>query len=586
MVRDLSPRVAVAALLLAVVALGLWPYHEILGWLPWGADAAKWVQHGSLDDPGWWRWASASKHFVGYRPVTALSFLANNLVTGYAALGYRATDLGLHLATGGLLFTVHRRLTGDRSAWGLVAVAILFLHPATEEVVPHVARRSYLLATAFGLGALLTWLACLDAAALRAKVGWALATAALIGLGVLSNELAYVFVGVLPWIAALRPSAPPPPPAEPLARRLAIAAACLSPTAIVVALAIWRRYAVLGTLGGYAKRYFAFVHNGIPMWRELPSWQPKRIAESCWHYVFVPTGVSGADPLFGGELYTVAPALLTAWLVWVGVAYPAVRWREPELRIRWALVAWAVGAGAITVLSQTWFWRQAYPLLPPIGMLTALGVKDALTGLEANRWRHLPGLGAGAALTLAAAWNGPLPTLDPTAHDTTIHGTPVVGKVQRLVSTIPSPAVVWLVIPLRSSGAHIARIWSERLAPAPTRFRLLGHLAVNAVDDRADVVLDRDAERPTIALRNGFVLASGAVSPGSVDAGAGFAIDQLWQPGPPAWVVAVDGDDAWAVRVPRPPAGVAPVVVAEPADPEDEDPDAPNDGGDDGGDPP
>ena len=81
------------ALVLVLLLVGVLPYYSLVDHVPWGPDAAKWVDRGTLDDPNWSRWVFDSKHFIGYRPVPALSFVLNELFTGYEPWGYRLTDL-------------------------------------------------------------------------------------------------------------------------------------------------------------------------------------------------------------------------------------------------------------------------------------------------------------------------------------------------------------------------------------------------------------------------------------------------------------------------------------------------------------
>ena len=441
--------VVVALLIGALTLFGLAPYLEIVEWLPWGADATKWVIRGSPDDPNWWRWSTQSKHFVGYRPVTALSFALNHAITGYAAFGYRATDLALHLAAGALTFAAYRGLTGDRSLFGLVPVIVLLLHPATEEVVPHVARRSYNLAAVFGLGALVAQIHALRGA--RPHWGWVLLAVELLVLALLSNEIAFVMAPVLALVALNRG----------LGRR--DAAIVVSIVAIAVVIVVARRYEVLGTFGGYSKRYFAYVSGGgVPRWRELASWQPGVIADTAWRYALSPSSVAGAAPLFPGTAGLAAVALFTSWLAWVGIAVPAGRREEPEARARWICVAWILGAIGIIVASQTWFWRQAVGVLPPLGILIGIGLRDGIAGLRRREFGQLPGLVVGVGLLASVVRHAPLPTLHRSAHREARLGTPVVATVDRLIAQIEGPAVVQLVVPLRSQSAHIARIWAGR----------------------------------------------------------------------------------------------------------------------------
>jgi len=104
----------------------------------------------------WYRWVFAESHFgVGYRPVAALSYTLNYLIGGLNPAVYRATDLGLHLLAGLLVYSVFRRWVHDSPWWGaMVAAGVFLAHPAVENVVPFIARRSYTLATVLVLAGL------------------------------------------------------------------------------------------------------------------------------------------------------------------------------------------------------------------------------------------------------------------------------------------------------------------------------------------------------------------------------------------------------------------------------------------------
>jgi hypothetical protein len=525
-----------------LLVFGLWPYHEVLGWLPWGADATKWVFRGALDQD-WWAWAAGSKHFVGYRPVTALSFTLNQALTGFAPWGFRITDLGLHLGSGALVFAVFRALTGDRSLLGLLPVVVVLLHPASEEIVPQVARRSYLLASVFGLGAVLCWVRGLREA--QPSWPWLAVAAGLVLLALLSNELGYVIPPLLVLLALISGHRP---------RDIALA---LLPVAVVVGTAVAARYQVLGTLGGYSRRYFAYVRDGHPMWRELHSWQPGRIADAAWRYTLAPSGVTGRSALLPGGAGIVGVAVATSWLAWVGLAVPALR-SEPGLRVRWVLVAWLVGGLAIIVGSQTWFWRQAYGLLPPLGMLIALGLADAWAGLRAGwgspkgpGWGgHAVGAGVGAGLVASLLWNAPLPTMHMGDNAATRAGTPMVRTVSRLMERVRGPATVYLVLPVREPGAHMVRLWAARLAGRAGHgheVALLGHLRNQARQGNAELTLSRPDQ--LLTLDRGLVFVDRGGRGVAREGDRTLALDRLKRGRRAVYVIAVDADDAWMVRV-------------------------------------
>jgi len=524
------------------VAAAVWPYAGVLDQLPWGADASRWVSDGSLDNPHWWSWATDRKHFVGYRPVTALSFVLDHALFGYSALGYRVTDLVLHAASGLLVAALWVALTGDRGPAVLVPVLVLLGHPATEEVVPYVPRRSYLLATDFGVLALLAaWRAMRSE---RAATGWSVAAAVSFGIAVLANETAYV---VLPLAVLLAWWGVPRTDRRKALRRLL-------PLAVVCVAAIARRYEVLGTWsGGYEKRYFAFVHDGIPVWTEMTRWEPRRIAEAAWQYLLAPHGVSGASPLVPASFEPTAILIFATVLVWTGVVEPLRRWRtDPSAWFPIWCTLWLAGATAIVVLSQTWFWRQDYSLLVPLGFLCALAIDRAARALAAGRITGLV-IGAPTAVLFASLlYTGPLVhRMDEVVLERQLAGNLQAHRLREAIAPLEGPATVWLVAPSATTVAHLVRLWGDRFgASRRISFRLLGSLSPGALPSQAKVSIGEQDGRPELRLDRGLLLTTAL---GGVPRQGPLPLDRLYRAGRGDWLLALDADDEVLVQIPPPP---------------------------------
>ncbi|MEQ1567120.1 MAG: hypothetical protein ABMA64_15885 [Myxococcota bacterium] len=540
MLRPLPPRVAAAALLAVLLVAGLWPYHDVLGWLPWGSDAVKWVGRGDPANPGWAQWVFGSKHFVGYRPVTALSFTLNDVLGGASPFVFRSTDLLAFLASGAALFAAHRKLSGDRSALALVPVLLVFAHPTTEEIVPFAARRSYTLAATFGLGAVVL---LVDAGRSWVRAGLG---ALALTLAVLSNEVAYVLVPLVPWFVSRT--------AADLRRVVAGSAPALVGVAVAIALRWW----VLGTLGGYNRRFFAFVRKGVPVWIELKVWKPDDILAAAWSHTVDPISVVGAPALFHGALETGFGIAAAVWIAWIGLVRPAIR-RGPETQLRWALSAWIVGALAIVVLSQTWFWRQAHGVLVPLSMLLALELRAVAAELRAPRpWRVAPAVLALALLGAAALWNGPLVRgLHRQPHQNAIEGTPIALRVRQLLEPVGEGSMIYLAVPLRANAGHLVRKWADQFGyEKRVECHLLAHTTFNGAYEGSRVRVDREPLR--LHLSQGMTMATVPGMPENPGP-EGFDVTRLWRATRPTWLFAVDTRDAWGVRVPAPPPGVEPL---------------------------
>jgi len=330
-----------AALALAA-ALAVWPYLSTLGYGPMAMDSVLWITRGSPGAADWWNWAFGSAHFIGYRPVNALSFTLLG-TAGDGALLQRLFDLALHLGNGLLLYAVARRVA-RLPAWAAVLAACTFLwHPVVEDVAPWLARRHYALATAFSLATLLLL------GEGRRSLGRAVAAGACLGAALLSNEVAYATALALPaWAWATAPEGP---------RRLRDAVRACLPAAAFGILALGLRTLVLGGFGGYpgpagperiAQVWAAF-------WRDL--------------FAFAP---SYGDPasLAGPALAAVAAGALAVRNV------AAARSGRAGGSLGLVLLGWLLAASLLLAFQRVWFSREAYPFVPVFALWIAVVCRD------------------------------------------------------------------------------------------------------------------------------------------------------------------------------------------------------------------
>ncbi|MCA9489647.1 MAG: hypothetical protein KC621_06975, partial [Myxococcales bacterium] len=281
--RDVA--IAGAGVLLAA-ALAVLPYLGVVGQLPWASDSLVWITRGMPDDPGWWDWVLHTRHFIAWRPLTALSFVVDGWLVGARdPRVYLVTNLVLHTLGGVLAWLCFRRWTGDRGAWGLLAVLVVLGHPVSDDVVTVVARRSYLLSLDLGLVALIAHRGALD------RPAWSLMSGVALWLAVLGHEQAVVLLPVLamlglasaPWRSAL--------------------SACVSPAALVGAALVGRARVLGGWFGGYDERWFASLDpSGRPIAERLESVDPVAIGSSALRYLLDPHGPVGLAPLLPGAL--------------------------------------------------------------------------------------------------------------------------------------------------------------------------------------------------------------------------------------------------------------------------------------------
>jgi hypothetical protein len=348
----------VAAALVAIVALGLRPYLYAVSLWPSSRDAALWILRGMPTNPEWATWVFGSKHFVGYRPVAAVSYSVDYVLGGLAAWPYRLTDLGLHALCGLLVYALYRRLVPNLPNWGgLLASAIFLAHPLVSEVVPHLARRSYSLATAFALAALCVGTFPRPAfGGQRSRQEWlrSIPVGLLLAAAVLSNEIAIMTVPIFVVVTwqMKRGSGEG-------WREIGIASAI--PLAAVAG-ALLCRVAVVGGFGGYA----AVTDRGERM---LP------IVSAMWQ------ALAGVVPLGESADRSVSP--LVAVLAAGAVAY--YLWRlltgfgdsGNSSRASLCMALWLAGATLLFAPLGVWFPRQMYPLLAPFALLVAIVAADA-----------------------------------------------------------------------------------------------------------------------------------------------------------------------------------------------------------------
>ena len=228
--RRVSLFIAVLPCLLAVLV-----HRDVFGLAYTGIDAPAWVADTCGNTMDGWRWCLFEKHFVGYRPLTALSYAIGSLVHGTSPLGYHSFDLLLFAGLVAATQWVSRGLGASAIASSLGA-ALVAVHPLALEVVPVLARRGDLIATLASLVAF--------GAFWR---GHYLAAAALTFAALAAKETSFAVLPVLGLVALMAPGSMDRP-----GRSRALKG--LSWSLAVVPIVFLLRYGALGEwFGGYPK---------------------------------------------------------------------------------------------------------------------------------------------------------------------------------------------------------------------------------------------------------------------------------------------------------------------------------------------
>ena len=373
-----------------LLALGLsWPWLGLLELWPMATDTGLWIQRGDPAAAGWLEWVFETRHFqVGYRPVTALSFSLGSLLGSPSPWLVRGTDCLVHVLGAVCLWGLLRRVLGQGRGAGFAALlgsALVLLHPAAQEVVPFSARRSYSLALLFSCAGLLVGVRVAGSG--TRALGRSFLAGLLLVLALLSNEVASVAILCLPALRWLGDSSPRSP-----RRRFFSALQVSLLPALLVAVALYLRWRVVGGLGGYELeqgQQLRVASIWIASWRDLAGLGSLGSEGALWPLLWAGAlllGLGGASRALAveGRRCSGLPLLAAVWLLAYGVLFAA---------------------------QGVWYSRQAYACLPALGLGLACLARAAAVGR--GRGRVLAGVAglstAGCLLLASPVWRGVTP---------------------------------------------------------------------------------------------------------------------------------------------------------------------------------
>jgi hypothetical protein len=356
---------------LAVIAVGLFgilPYLPVLEYWPWSSDSVKWFSKSNINNREWLEWAFGHRHFIGYRPIAALSLTLNSAIGGPFPLMYRLTDLLFFFGTGMGVYALWATMTRRVDGWGLLATSLFFCHPSAQDILPFLARRTYLLALFFSTLALICF--CRHLNAKQDERRWMFSSCACLVLALFSNEFAYVTIGFMVLLCCttapkislktLRPALP------------VVGIGCIS---------LGARWYVLGHFGGYHVAYLAKVRGGERVTTlGADFWE---VFQASLHYTFFPSAVSGgAHWVYGGALGT---GVVVAYYGWRSLVRPLRNWERPTERLKLWLLFWLLGYSLLYGLANTWFWRQGFPMVIPMALLVTIVARDTKRDFQHDR---------------------------------------------------------------------------------------------------------------------------------------------------------------------------------------------------------
>ncbi|MEM9801074.1 MAG: hypothetical protein AAGA20_12175 [Planctomycetota bacterium] len=401
-----------ALLVTLLVALGLRPFLPYHDAVPLQRDSLKWIERTDPASEESVEWMLRSEHFIGYRPATAVSFALGHRMHGYCERGFRGVDLGLHALSIVLVLLVGVRVFGVMP--GAIGAILFAAHPAADEVVPFLARRSYAFATAGAfLGLLLA-----TYGARRSMVAFAL-TGPVLLIGMFAHELGALQALVLPVVALA------------CTAHRGRAALLTAWGWAWIGAGVWIRSGVMRDVEGYPIGDDRWGRAGEVMERFGASLGGVLSAEGPWLWV---VAVAGALALVAAVQFAVA--------------------RRPAAL---ALAAVLLLYGAVVSYQAVWFPRQAYCSAALGALFVAALVRDGVLGEGASAAsRAVAAVPLAAVLvTIVAAsplWRGAGPERLARAHASTAF----VRGARTAAGSIDEPAELGLVVRI------------EPVKPAPT----------------------------------------------------------------------------------------------------------------------
>jgi len=362
-------------LFVAGVAAAVWPQRVLLPMWPMTMDGTLWVSKSAISRQGWWKWDLFSSHFIGYRPVTALSFTFDSVLGGTQPFWFHVTDIAVYAATALVLWLLARRLMGPWT--GLLAAAVFLLHPGVQEILPYFSRRSYLLSAFLSTAALLPFLdAVRDGRMLSRPAVW---TALLTCLSIGANEEGFVMLPAMVVLALWKTDRAPRAALRPLVV-----------TSLLALGALVARLVITGDLGGYGHAL-----PGI-------TGAAKIVGNAALHLVAPPPSDGGDAALYLGG---VGPVLSIAGILGWACVVPLLRLRRrAPTGLALPMLVWLSGYVLLSLLTGAWYSRQVWPALIALSLLMAAIVHDGAddTRVGTRLLRLLPAFWVIASLAMGS----------------------------------------------------------------------------------------------------------------------------------------------------------------------------------------
>jgi tetratricopeptide (TPR) repeat protein len=340
-----------------------------------------------------------------YRPLRTMSYAVDYAVWGFNPIGFRLTNVAVHMANCVLAFFVARKLFGRDGVAALVAALIFAAHPVQVESVAYISGRRDVLFALFYLVAFLCYTRFGAERTLARKAVWLAATAVAFLFSLMSKEMAASFPFVcLLWDlygAAAPGAAGERPPLRDVAVRLARERGLLV-AAIVPVLAAFAYYTLF--LRGATMRV---AEASVEFWggsllNNLLT-VPLTYAHYAWLAVLPVRLVVQYYGAFEPASGLADPRVLPALAFLVGLAGTALwlmfrtSWRAAGFGVGWFLLALLP---ASQIVPHHEIVADHYLYLPVLGVGIAVAAAIPRRADSASPWRRRALVAVAAAVVL------------------------------------------------------------------------------------------------------------------------------------------------------------------------------------------
>lgn len=327
-----------------------------------------------------------------YRPLRTLTYAVDYAVWGLNPMGFRITNIAIHVLNCALALFVARKLTGGARIAALAATLLFALHPVQVESVAYISGRRDVLFALFYLAAFLAFIRFREATTRAAQLGWLAATGVGFVLSLLSKEMAASFpVACLLWdvFRATEPAEGERPRVGTILQRLVRQGAVLYGVG-VVALALFAYYTI------FIRHATTRLGESVEFWGgslldntlTVPLTYAHYVRLTVWPVTLAAQYYGAFDPAAGFTDPRVVPALLLLVGLAAASLYLMARtsFRVAGFGIAWFLVTLLP---ASQIIPHHEIVADHYLYLPLVGV--GLGIADVLRRFERDealqRWR-------------------------------------------------------------------------------------------------------------------------------------------------------------------------------------------------------